>query len=308
MFGFLLHALTLRESEAFWNSAPSLCSRHRPRPPTSFSLPPAPAYYYYFASNNKNIRRRRGGGVVPLHGGIVEWRDAIAESGRRDCEILMLPFRATDALVPGQSQCIVLKEGRFLDLFQDCIDLHHRVLGIPLMGEDSILDSLVLCEIDDFSVDAGYRGKVTVAVTLRAVGRAMLQEIRQMKPFMTGVCREIKDDEITSSMGAPDLMNDVQSTVETLGRQVEWQRACRSAMAASGMVYEDDKVQHMVSASWAVFAVSNDKSKIPEALLMTSAADRLQLGLKALLNDKFIMGSSQAATIQLENKNDGSFE
>ena len=74
------------------------------------------------------------------------------------------------------------------------------------------------------------------------------------------------------------------------------------------MTYEDDKVQHMVSASWAVFAVSNDKSKIPEALLMTSAADRLQLGLKALLNDKFIMGSSQAATIQLENKNDGSFE
>ena len=243
---------------------------------------------------------------MPLHG-IVEWREAISEGGRRNREILMLPFRATEALVPGQSLCIVLKEGRFFDLFQDCIDLHNRVLGFALMGEDSILDSLVLCEIDDFSVDAGYRGKVTVAVTLRAVGRATLREIRQMKPFMIGGCQELKDDVIMSSTGASNLIDDVQSTVEALGRQVEWQQACRGAMDASGRAC-DDQVQHLVSASWAVFAVSNDKSNVPEALLMTSAVDRLQLGLKALLTDKFTMSSSQADGVQFENEIERCFE
>lgn len=292
--GFLLHAVTLRDSDAFWNLSPSLCSCGRPRPPASFV-------------NSENTRNRGStGGVVPLQG-IAEWRENIAEGGRRNREILMLPFCAAEALVPGQSICIVLKEGRFFDLFQDCIDLHNRVLGFALMGEDSILDSLVLCEIDDFSVDAGYRGKVTVAVTLRAVGRATLGEIRQMKPFMIGVCQELMDDVIMPSKGASNLINDVQSTVESLGRQVEWQQACRSAMNASGRSY-DDHVQSVVSASWAVFAVSNDKSKIPEALLMTSAVDRLQLGLKALLNDKFAMSSSQAAVQHFENEIERGFE
>ena len=112
-----------------------------------------------------------------------------------DREILLLPFRATEALVPGQSVSIVLKEGRYMDLFQDCIDDHCSILGMALLGEDAILQAMVLCEIDDFRVDAGFRGKVTVQVTLRAVGRATVREITQMKPVMMAIGRELVDEQ-----------------------------------------------------------------------------------------------------------------
>jgi hypothetical protein len=63
----------------------------------------------------------------PLHG-IAEWRK--------------------EALVPGQSRTILLKEGRFFDLIDDAIDSHISIVGMVLMGDDGIIMAgMPLCQI-----------------------------------------------------------------------------------------------------------------------------------------------------------------
>jgi len=224
----------------------------------------------------------------------------------------MLPFRATEALVPGQSVSIVLKEGRFYDLFQDCMDCHSSVLGMALMGEDSILDTLVLCEIADFSVDAGFRGKVTVAVTLRAVGRATVREITQMKPIMMGVCRELRDSSVDDD--ATSFVDDIRSTVAVLGRQTEWDQACRMARdwctttTSADVSPKDEQLGDVAAASWAALAVARDKTKIADAIALTNTTKRLQLALKVLLDETFDLNSGPSTTLQTDSETSGGFE
>ena len=292
IFVFVLHACAVRRSTGFGNASPTFFSSNRFRP-----LSPS-------RGGNTSYREKIcGAGVLCLHG-ITEWRDALDERGHR--EVLMLPFPANDALVPGQSISIVLKEGRFFDLFQDCLDFHYRILGMALMGEDALLDSLVLCEIDDYSVDAGYRGKVTVAVNLRAVGRATLLELSQMTPFMKGFCRELKDEVVVPSESATDLIIAIQSTSEALGRQAEWNHACRNPTGACDITH-DDRVQQIEMASWASFSIAQDKSKLAQALAMTNAVHRLQLGLNVLLDETISVNSSPTA-VRTDSANLGNFE
>jgi len=243
--------------------------------------------------------------------GITEWRDAVDEIDR-DRKIFMLPFRATEALVLGQAVSICLKEGRFFDLFQDCVDFHDRVLGMVLMGDDAFLDTLVLCEIEDYSVDAGFRGKVTVEVTLRAVGRATMKEIQQMKPVMMGICRELKDDEVTKPYTtASSLVDDIRSTVEALGRRNEWDQACHlvenAATSTTEINYNDD-VKQIITASWAVFAIANSKTRVPDAVSLTNSVERLQLGLKVLLDDQFTSSRSESNAVQIDSEHGGGFQ
>jgi hypothetical protein len=74
--------------------------------------------------------------------------------------------------VLGQSVSIALNHGRYFDLVQDAVDDHASVLGMALMGEDGLLPTVVLCQMedDDYHVDAGVRGRITVSVTLTGVG------------------------------------------------------------------------------------------------------------------------------------------
>jgi hypothetical protein len=141
----------------------------------------------------------------------------------------MLPFRADEALVQGQSLSCTLKDGRFFDLFQDVIDEHCSVIGVALMGDDAILKPVVLCEIQEYSVDAGFRGRITVYVTLKAVGRAIMIELTQVQPVMTALCREVADDEIVVPSVAESLVGDIQSIVKTLGSEPVYNEAllCR---------------------------------------------------------------------------------
>lgn len=132
--------------------------------------------------------------------GLSEWRQRFAaddpythNAPLQPQPLLLLPFATSDILPIGQSTTIVLKEGRYYDLFQDCIDDYESVMGMAIMGDDGLCDTLVLCDISDFDVDAGYRGKVTVSVTLRAVGRAALVELVQMKPIMMSMCLEMEE-------------------------------------------------------------------------------------------------------------------
>jgi len=247
-----------------------------------------------------------------------------------DREILLLPFRATEALVPGQSVSIVLKEGRYMDLFQDCIDDHCSILGMALLGEDSILNAMVLCEIDDFEVDAGFRGKVTVQVTLRAVGRATVKEITQMKPVMVAIGRELVDDkkqdpavlleessatESASETTISNLLKDIQSTIQALGRQAEFEQACQlirdhvSSSSPATSTDNDSGVSDELVVSWAIFAIALDKSQVAEAIARTNVVERLQLGLQVLVGETFDMsGGETSSRAQTDSDAAGCFE
>ena len=76
--------------------------------------------------------------------GLSEWRQGRAAVGpggaSQQTPLLLLPFPPSDLLPVGQSTTIVLKEGRYYDLFQDCIDDHESVLGMAILG-DSHLDA-----------------------------------------------------------------------------------------------------------------------------------------------------------------------
>lgn len=227
---------------------------------------------------------------------ITEWRK---QDGDQLREVLMLPFRADKALVPGQSLSCTLNDGRFFDLFQDCVDEHCSVLGMALMGDDGILKTVVLCEINEYSVDAGFRGRITVRVTLKAVGRATLVEFVQTKPIMTAVCRELVDhDDDAATFIDPtstaELLIDIQSVVHTLGKEKQFNEAYNLAL---GPKFVTSELCDWTAASWAAFAVVADKSSVPKALSVTNLVDRLQLGLKVLL-EQFVRQSSSTVSYQ----------
>ena len=156
--------------------------------------------------------------------GLSEWRQKLAADNSATPQpqpLLLLPFATSDILPIGQSTTIVLKEGRYYDLFQDCIDDYESIMGMVIMGDDGLCDTLVLCNISDFDVDAGYRGKVTVSVTLRAVGRAALVELVQMKPIMMGMCLEMMDEaQGAGAGGSTDTDDEWTLAQELLGDKI----------------------------------------------------------------------------------------
>lgn len=220
--------------------------------------------------------------------GLAEWREQVAGDETRP--ILLLPFSADEALVQGQSTEIVLTEGRFFDLFQDCIDDYESIVGMALMGDDGFLNTFPLCEIDDFDVRSGYRGKVTVSVTLRAVGRASLIQLTQMEPVMMGTITELVDlvsseDELAV---AKNLVGDIETIVQDLSRtssdiKVQYDNAYRDSLET---LQQDSS--SLTASSWANFAIVADRSYFyKEAISSVSLVERLQVGRKALLDAKF---------------------
>ncbi|CAB9498822.1 ATP-dependent protease La (LON) domain [Seminavis robusta] len=141
--------------------------------------------------------------------------------------VLLLPFAVEEALlIPGQSQTLVLKEGRFFDLLEEAMDEHASVIGTLLMGGESHLGVLPLCEITSYQMEAGYRGKVTAQVTLQCVARAQLVELNQLRPVMRGICTELQDDDhdiMASSTSTDSSTNDTSSKemVEELVEDIE---------------------------------------------------------------------------------------
>ena len=242
--------------------------------------------------------------------GLAEWRDNLKdEQESRGKPLLLLPFAADKALVQGQSKDIRLKEGRFYDLFQDSIDDYESIVGMVLMGDDGLLQDMPLCEIHDFDVEAGFRGKVTVSVTLRAVGRAKIEQFTQMKPIMMGRCTELVDGENVNVSLANELAKGIESTIKNTNLQKSYDDAFRLALETD--VQGHDKttgntmpegrqrsISELTATSWAVLACITDKSCLYKAIATTDLTERLELGLKALLDAKF-----QASAIP--NKRDG---
>lgn len=237
--------------------------------------------------------------------GIKEWRDSI-EKGENGTPILLLPFAASEALLPGQSTSVILKEGRFYDLFQDCMDDYESMIGMVLMGEDGLLREMPLCEIDDFDVEAGFRGKVTVSVTLRAIARAKILEFTAMKPIMMGMCAELKDDTVPDEDLANELVNDIEATIQDMNLLGGYEKALRLALESTNETRNKAgkrSTSDLAAASWAALSCISDRSCRYKAIASTCVTERLELGLKALLDAKY-----QTSSIPNESEGESGFE
>ena len=212
IFSPLLFSLLLFEGGAVPTAlafaVPRLASHHR-----QYCHHHNQHHYNHNHNHNHSYQRRSvpaNPGPPPLRG-LAEWRDAVPEraagnsgtngsgsgSGSRGSgrgrPIPMLPFPSEDVLVRGQSTTIVLREGRHHDLLDECVSGHGSLVGMALLDDDGLLEVMPLCEIGDVDVRAGYGLGVALHVTLRAVGRATIEEVTRMRPTMGGICCELAD-------------------------------------------------------------------------------------------------------------------
>jgi len=278
-----------------------------------------------FSSSTLGIKRRKRSRLF----GLKEWRKDIVQNEERTDQqqqqqqrreessgsssiLPLLAFRADDILFPGQQLSLVLKEGRFLDLFQDSIDEYHSMVGMAVMGDDGMLPYLPLCTVEDLEVNVGYRGKLTLEVTLRAVSRAKLQQLTQTKPVMMGSCIEIMDDEtnnnnlvvcneLADQIEAIMMMSttNVTTTTTTINRsqyRETYQYILNNTTAEQS---SPSRINELNAISWSVFAAlilsfkEEEKQKI---LIGTSLVERLSLGLKTLWNQQYNLDNDKAGS------------
>lgn len=250
------------------------------------------------------IRRRlqRSG---PSLNGIAEWRNFILSQPNG---IYLLPFSPTEALVPGQSRTILLKEGRFFDLVDDVIEKHNSIVGMVLMGDDGIImHGMPLCEIVNVEVFAGFRGKVTIEITLESVGRAKLVELTQMKPSMMGRCMELVDDRLDGKRqdlkASRDIVRQLEETLKAMPSGCyysDYSNARVSALRVLTDEANDKETNDLTAISWALIACLPTEIGSEVALKAIATVDllhRLHLGAKAILEEQIRPTQSQNASL-----------
>lgn len=135
--------------------------------------------------------------------GIVDWRDhdfglpgsapkVGVQTGNRGPpkSICLLPFPYQDVLLQGETKQLRLYEDRFIKLFHDVMDNHDGVVGMGLMAQSGVIQTVPLCEVEAYNTMEGFG----IFVTIRCVGRAQLLELSQQQPYLKGTCLEIMDN------------------------------------------------------------------------------------------------------------------
>lgn len=149
--------------------------------------------------------------------GISEWRDTIfdipgegrsigVDNGGIPRQVCVLPFPYDDILLQGETKQLRLYEERFIKLFDYVMDEHNGVVGMGLIAETGIIQTVPLCEVEAYNRMEGFG----IFVTIRVVGRAALLELSQQEPFIKATCLEIADN-IPPNL---DLPNMVASNIE----------------------------------------------------------------------------------------------
>ena len=91
---------------------------------------------------------------------------------------------------------------RFIKLFEDCMANHCGIVGMGLLADSGIIQTIPLCEIEAYNrMGEGFG----IFVTIRVVGRAKLLELTQQEPYLKAVCTEIVDD-IPPNLDLPNLV------------------------------------------------------------------------------------------------------
>ena len=119
--------------------------------------------------------------------GINEWRDKFSSTttststtstnhnNSTTLPLLLLPFKPTQIILPGQSTKLQFKQGKYIDIIDEALTSYESVVGLSILDDDGLLPYVVVCEINEESFvmnSVGYRGFSSVEVDVCAVGRA----------------------------------------------------------------------------------------------------------------------------------------
>lgn len=260
---------------------------------------------------------------------VANWRSNSLEKNRT---VLILPVPLDQTILPGQSQTVIWNEGRQLDLLEESISNHYNVVSVASIndGTDASDDGdattpsqqgmfacLALCEIVKYSVDAGFRGRVTATVTLRCVSRAKLVEVSQSSPMMMGKCYELSDDiapstdEIKQEMEiCEDIVKDILQLTEDNN---DYQAAFWQALAA--LDYDPTTMltryplatntrKEVEAVSWGAISLLQDPSRRYQGFASTSLLYRLQMGRNSLLREQ-LLGLDYKTTMPVSSGGNG---
>jgi hypothetical protein len=259
--------------------------RRRTKPTTTACCPPPPPHDRSSSSSLFGINEWRAEKQHSQHD------SSSPDLQQCECPVWLLPFQVSDLLLLGEKRTIVLNEGRFFDLFQDVVDEEHSIMGMALMGDDYLHSTIVLCEISDYQIDTGFRGRISIQATLESVGRAEMTQLLQMKPVMKATCKELVDDDDESSLSSslPVLVQDQEMT--RLANQVnELVSALLSVTAgsssSSSSSTETLRYDSLEELSWKALALARQRcgtNELLESFQMRNVKSRLEAVRRLLL-------------------------
>lgn len=237
------------------------------------------------------------------------------ESSSQPLELNLLAFSTSQTLFPGQSTCVTLKEGRFFDLIDDATSNHNSLIGMMLMDDDGIvMEGMPLCKIVDVDVRSGFRGKVTMSVEFQAVGRARLEELKQMQPTIRATCVEFRD---VIQMDAEELKKS-RSLVDRLAENVKrssastaYQSAYTDAVVMLEEEYRDAELRDLSAKSWAYMACLSPEgigTYGSKAIASNSIPQRLDIAAKALLEEQMKISPENPISVHQDNQEMDSFQ
>ena len=176
-------------------------------------------------------------------------------------------------------------------MVEEALEDHHSMIGQAVMGEDSLASTLSLCHITETNVNSGYRGKITMTISLESVGRATLEELLALKPVPQGYCSELKED--WSNQELEELLR-LQRQVESILFELDalspnddtsaFRTRYEGATSALRKLQDtgSSDLDGIEASSWAVFAalaVMENSFEPRKALESPTAMDRLIYGL-----------------------------
>lgn len=269
--------------------------------------------------------------------GIGEWREGASEGlianhpATKVRELPILPRDSTQILLQGQTTHLQFVDDDEVRLFRQALSKCGGVFGMGLFqtdnGEDVLLDTMPLLEIQDYNVMGGDFG---VFCEARVMGKARVhsevqgQDTAEGQPISVA-CTEFSDDAVDDSN--LEMANKVADMIENLiydmsdieescldsmppselnqddpSRATRFVEAYQAAIESDrqGYLFKDRSAaknnrswRELTALSWAAFSTSNDLAKDEtyriNALGMDGVVNRLKLALYWLSDVRFEM-------------------
>lgn len=260
--------------------------------------------------------------------GVPEWKAKFSTftNSTQSCvtslPLLLFPFESTQIPLPGQHTKLKFRHGKFIDMIDESLTSYESVLGMSILDEDGLLPIVVVCEVieEEVYVNSGYRGFSSVEVGLRAVGRMELwgspPQVQSNTPVSEDIFHGSKPLNTIQLGHFIDYQDHALSEIE-IEKCLEYLKTIDSLsilpsqfltaphdyleLTDKQMLYTDaysylisltteDQYSKIIAASWAIFALLDDESKVSpiiiQAISTNNTAERLRLGLAALLESK----------------------
>lgn len=161
-----------------------------------------------------------------------------------------MPFPYQEVLLQGETKQLRLYEERFIKLFQDIQVNHAGVVGMGLMAERGIIQTMPICEVEASNTMEGFG----IFVTLRVVGRASLLEITQQEPYLRGACIEVADV-LPPNLELPNLLaNNIEnhmlllSSMEQRFKEAKLRNNSSGDTASTNIVQDDEMATRIALA------------------------------------------------------------